>query len=97
MNLKRMVVCVAMIICAGLFYEVDYILTYLLSSDHAAEEVKFYDNFFSVLLLAMGLWLLFQEVSSYVRARRKEKGETIDSCLSLQKGCCTSAASPNPS
>lgn len=75
MNLKRMVVCVAMIICAGLFYEVDYILTYLLSSDYAAEEVKFYDNFFSVLLLAIGLWLLFQEVSAYVRARKKENGK----------------------
>lgn len=43
----------AAIICAGLFYEVDYILAYILSSDHAAEEVHFYDDFFSVLLLAI--------------------------------------------
>lgn len=73
MNLKKIVVIVATIICAGVFYEVDRILAYAFSSDYVAEEVSFSDNIFSVLLLAIGLWLLLQEVIPYVKARRKKK------------------------
>lgn len=73
MDLKKIVVGMAAVVCSGLFYEVDYVLTYILSSDYAAEEVRFYDNFFSVLLLAIGLWLLLQEVISYIKSMRTKK------------------------
>ncbi len=73
MNLKKIVVSVATIICAGVFYEVDRILAYAFSSDYVAEEVSFFDNIFSVLLLVIGLGLLLHEVVPYVKNERIKK------------------------
>lgn len=86
MNPKKIVIIIGTFFCSGLFYEVDKILAYYkwatsmtrndISSFSHVQEVGIFDNFFSVLLLIIGFWLLFQEVNSYIKGiitKRKNK------------------------